>query len=143
MTIYLQINGNKLNKCNYRKSCNIYLLTAQYYFAIKKILIKSGLYKYNLHWQNGTNGTSIKSLGEMNADLKNLMMAKEGGPCRRVLWLPSKQITDNNLITSVSHLQSTGKQKDNDLISRHLSLSTNQWKQKKNVFKRHIITSLY
>lgn len=49
MTIYLQINCNKLNKCNYRKSCNIYLLTAQYYFAIKKVLIKSGLYKHNLH----------------------------------------------------------------------------------------------
>lgn len=41
MTFHLQINCNKLNKCNYRKSCNIYLLTAQYYFAIKKVLIKS------------------------------------------------------------------------------------------------------
>lgn len=72
----------------------------------------------------------------MNADLKNLMLAKEGGPCRRrVLWLPSKQVTDNNLIISVSHLESTGKQKDNDFISRHLNLSTNQWKQKKKNLK--------
>lgn len=68
----------------------------------------------------------------MNADLKNLMLAKEGGPCRRrVLSLPSKQVTDNNLIASVSHLQSTGKQEDHDFVSTHLNLSTNQWKQKK------------
>lgn len=70
----------------------------------------------------------------MNVDLENLMLAEEGGPYRmRISWIPSKQVTDNNLITSVSHLETTGKQKDNDFISRHLNLTTNQWKQKKNI----------
>lgn len=90
------------------------------------------MYKANLLWQNGTNGTSTKFLGEMNADPENLMLAEEGGPCRRrILWISGKQVTDNNLITSVSHLETAGKQKDNDFIWKHLNLSTNQWEQKK------------
>lgn len=106
--IYKSITINSANIITGNPT-NIQLLTAQYYFPIKKVLIKSGLQEYNLYWQNCTNCTSIKSLGEITANLEDLILTKGRRSSQKKSFVNPNKQSDNNLVTSVSLLETTGK----------------------------------